>query len=277
MVSMKVKPVIACSGTIGISLELEAVLAVIAAKGFSSVDLLLVSGWAHVGLDTLAGSYAETIGFIGGLLAKYGLSIACANVKFSVPLEDRQLNAFGARQKEFDALLRFMQLFGVTHASIQPTLSSDEAYLQRTKAAVLEEVLRLQLLAEQESIVLSMEPHIHSAFCTHETLVPLLREHPRFQVTYDPSHLLYSGETLASTTYLMQHATLVHLRDACKQCLSVPYPQGELDVGFVAAGLSEFDYAGPVVLEVLSDHALHSDLAGLELLHAQTRKWFVEE
>lgn len=255
---------VACSGAVGTGLSLEQTFQAIQEMGFRYVDMLLVTGWAHVGLDALADAFSATVRQVERLLGKYDLEIACANAKYSVRLEDTGGEETRQRQRELDALLGFLREFGVAQASVQPTLCDDSEYLVRTYPAFVRELVRQQEYAGERGVQLSLEPHIRSSVCTNAALWRLLREYPRLRITYDPSHLLHNGETMESTGYLLPHTTLVHLRDARPGGLFVPCGQGNLDLPFVIEGLKRSGYDGPVVLEYLSegcDTALREDLA----------------
>ena len=255
---------IICSGSIATEVGLEDNLRIISELGFKEMDLLLVTGWAHVGLDELVADYAAVCGRIEGLLGKYGLSIAAVNAKYSVRLEDSGDEQRLQRQRELDAMLRFMKDFGTIRASIQPTLTNDTAYLEHTYKAFIEEAFRQQTYASEHGMLLSLEPHIRSSVCTNAALTKLLGVHPTFQITYDPSHLLYSGEDILSTGYLFPVSTMVHLRDARKGELFVLHGMGGLSLPFIISELKKIGYDGPVSLEYLSgkwDGEVYDDLA----------------
>ena len=254
---------IVCSGAIGISLSLEETFRAISELGFREMDLLLISGWAHIGLDELAANYSTCARRVAQLLGKFQLSVASVNAKYSVRLEDTGEDETRQRQLELDALLRFMADFGTDRAAVQPTLTDDSIYLQRTYSAFERELVRQQQYGAERGVALSLEPHIRSAVCTNAALRGLLQPHPGLRITYDPSHLLCSGEEMLSTGYLFSHTSMVHLRDARKGELFVPRGHGDLDLPFVIKGLKQAGYDGPIALEYLSDgrdSAIYEDL-----------------
>ncbi len=242
-----------CSGTIGTQMPLETVFQTVHALGFQEIDLLMVTGWAHLDLDQLVLHPKEITEWVAGLLHKYELKIGAVNAKYSVRLEDIEPDKVHQRQLEFDAMLRFMDHFGVTHVSVQPTLTDDTEYLARTYDAFLTEMVRQQKYAKEHGRLLSMETHINSAVCTKKAIAKVLRAYPDLQFTYDPSHLLYNGESMADTAVMFPNTTLVHLRDAKKDALFVPAGEGLLDVDFILENLKAKGYDGPIVLEYLSD------------------------
>ena len=250
------------SGTIATQSTLEENLAIISDLGFRELDLLLVTGWAHLGLDELADHYAAVCRRVDKLLHQHNLSIAAVNAKYSVRLED--VSAAQVRQRELDAMFRFMKDFDVRRVSIQPTLTHDVAYLDRTWDASIREAVRQQEYALEHGLLMSMEPHIMSSVCTNAALQRVLSLYPDFRWTCDPSHLLHSGEPMDTLGYLARQTAVAHLRDARKDHLFVPFGEGHLDVPFMIASLQAAGYDGPVVLEYLSDKpdpAIYADLA----------------
>lgn len=253
---------VVASGTVAIQSTLEENLAIISELGFRELDLLLVTGWAHLGLDELADQYAAVCQRVDKLLNQYNLSIAAVNAKYSVRLEDE--SGTQIRQRELDAMLHFMQDFGVRRVSIQPTLTHDVAYLDRTWDASIREAARQQEYAMKQSLLMSMEPHVMSSVCTNAALQRVLAIYPDFRWTCDPSHLLHSGEPMDSLGYLAQNTAVAHLRDARKDHLFVPFGEGNLDVPFMIRSLHDAGYDGPIVLEYLSDKpdsGIYADLA----------------
>ena len=250
------------SGTIAVQSTLEENLAIISDLGFRELDLLLVTGWAHLGLDELADHYAAVCRRIDKLLHQHDLSIAAVNAKYSVRLEDDSRAQI--RQRELDAMLQFMKDFGVRRVSIQPTLTHDVAYLDRTWDASIREAARQQEYAMNHGLLMSMEPHVMSSVCTNAAIRRVLGIYPDFRWTCDPSHLLHSGEAMDSLGYLAQNTAVAHLRDARKDHLFVPYGEGHLDVPFMIRSLHDAGYDGPIVLEYLSDKpdpGIYADLA----------------
>jgi sugar phosphate isomerase/epimerase len=244
---------LAGGGTLSVRVSLEENLRQLKAQGFDAADVLLVSGWAHIGTDELAADWAGVTGRIERALAESGMRIASFNTKLSVPFEDGSFAGTRRRSEEFSALLRLMEHFKVRRASIQPTLTTDADYLLRTRRACLDEYLRLQRLAQERDLLFSLEPHIMSCVCTADSVNRALDDAPDLRFTYDPSHLLHSGETLEAADRIASTTSLTHLRDAKKGALFVPYGQGKLDLAHAVGALRGAGYDGPIVAEYMAD------------------------
>lgn len=232
--------------------------------GYTEFDMLFISGWSHIGLDELADRYSELCRTIEKLLQRYNLQVASLNAKLSVPIEDEDSEVAKQREQELNAMIRFMQDFGINVASLQPTLTMDQEYLERTRGSLVRETLREQAYFKEQGIILCLEPHIMSSLCTTPFIRQVLEEHPEFRFVYDPSHLLHQGENIRDTAYLIRAAGMVHLRDASPGNIFVPYGSGRLDLAFVMHSLKETGYDGPISLEYLvsekRDEAVYADL-----------------
>ncbi|MCL2060871.1 MAG: sugar phosphate isomerase/epimerase [Oscillospiraceae bacterium] len=250
------------SGAVLIKATLEDNLRKIAELGYKEADILLISGWAHVGLDELADNYSSVARRIENALSATGIGVSSFNTKYSVPLEDG--NAAGQRQRELEALVRLMGDLGVERATIQPTLTGDIGYLEQAFAPTISESFRHQVYAGERGFQISLEPHVRSCICTNEAINRAWETYPDLCITADPSHLLHSGDPMESLGYLFEQATMVHLRDASPGKLFEFYQKGVLDLDFSIGMLKKAGYSGPIALEYLSDEPdseIYEDLA----------------
>jgi sugar phosphate isomerase/epimerase len=239
------------SGAVLIKATLEENLRRVAELGFDEVDLLLISGWAHVGLNELAADYPGVSRRIGDALSAAGVGVSSFNTKFSVRIEDA--DATRQRQDELDALLRLMGDMGVERATMQPTLTGDTEYLERAFAPTITESFRLQDYAAGRGFQLSLEPHVNSCVCTNAAIKKAWELCPGLCFTADPSHLLDCGDPMDTLGYLFEQTNMAHLRDASPGKLFVNFGEGNLDIKFAIDALKKAGYQGPVSLEYLCD------------------------
>ena len=250
------------SGGILIKATLEENLQCISGLGYKEADILLISGWAHIGLDVLAQDYKGTARRIESALSVAGVTASSFNTKFSVTLEDE--GAAQQRQSEMDALLRLMGDLGVDRATLQPTLTGDAEYLKQAFSPTIAEASRLQDYAGERGFMISLEPHVRSCICSNADIRRAWAINPKLSITADPSHLLYSGDPMDSLGYLYEQATMVHLRDASPGKLFELYQNGCLDIKYTIDTLKRAGYDGPIALEYLSDEANEDIYADLE-------------
>jgi len=264
---MKTGMRVVASGAVLIKASLEDNLKKAAELGFKEVDMLLITGWAHISLDELARDYTAVRRRIEKALSAAGVEASSLNTKFSVPLEAAGGGAPERRQGELEALVRLMGDLGADRAAIQPTLTDDAAYLEMAFAPTLAEAYRMQEYAGERGFMLSVEPHTRSCVCTNEAIARAWEAYPRLCFTADPSHLLFGGESMDSLGYLFEHATMVHLRDASPGVLFELYKKGCLDLNFSIDALKKAGYSGPLAIEYLCDEpdeAIYADLAAFK-------------
>ena len=117
------------SGCLAVQLPLEENCALMRELGFAEIDLLLVSGWAHVGTDEIVRDFSGVCRRVERALARAQLRLGAVNVKYSIPLE-AEGEAAAQRDREALAVMEFMCAFGVERISIQPTLTHDQEALR---------------------------------------------------------------------------------------------------------------------------------------------------
>lgn len=240
------------SGCMAVKLPLEENLLLQRQLGFRETDLLFVSGWAHVGTDELLRDYSGICRRVERALGQADMKAGAVNVKYSCPLEAKGDEA-EQRRREADAMMDFMAEFGVTRISIQPTLSMDPVVLESGFEPAVQETLLLRDRYARRGMKLSLEPHTMSSFCFGKVLSELKIRYPDFQITFDPSHLLCEGEEMPGILDLAADTAMVHLRDAAKGRLFVPYGEGALDLPACIGRLADAGYDGPIALEYIFD------------------------
>lgn len=236
------------SGCIAVELPLEESWQIIADLGFREVDMLMLGSWAEIGTENVLKDYAGVCGRVERILSRTGMRIGALNIRYSIPLEATG-EAAAQREKEADAVMRFMKEFGIDRVNVESTLSDDTAYLEAAHEGIIQEILRLKEKHNEKGFLMSMEAHTGSGFSTNRALKPLRERYPDYPVTYDPSHLMCDGEKLADTYWLIPGTQMVHLRDASAGHMILPYGEGDLDVRTCVKKLAESGYDGPIALE----------------------------
>lgn len=146
-----------------------------------------------------------------------------------------------------------MKTLGVNRLSIISAQTADKEYLRSVRDKEIQELNRLRLRAADQEIRLCLEPHILTSFCYVDAIREIVQQHPEFLITFDPSHFLHTGEKIQDIEFIAQHTDLVHLRDARKGKMFVPYGDGELNVSYCIEKLAEAGYSGPIAMEFMID------------------------
>jgi sugar phosphate isomerase/epimerase len=242
---------VACSTSIRSGASLEEALTAIASIGIPKVDLLTIDGWVHVHPSDLVRDFEGMVTQVDVLLKQYGVTPIALNTAVGPQLHDRSDEANERRSRETEALIRLMQHYNITLAAIQPR-NPDPL---RPYPDVLQDciaTLRQQTAAGAESgITFALELHINSPFETLAQAQMLLEELPELALVYDPSHFVMQGIDLSETTWLLQHAAHVHLRDADRDKMQVAFGTGAIDFDWLLGVLKDSGYAGDFSIEYL--------------------------
>ena len=262
---------IACSTSVGTNSSLQTTLARIASIGIPHVDLLVIDGWKHIDSQALATAFEQTVAPVDALLAHHNLKLIALNTGVSPQLHQRSATVNAQRQREIAAVLRLMQRFDITIAAIQPRQPDrDRPYAEVLADCVA--TLREQItLGREAGITFALELHVNSPFETLEQARLLLDQMPDIPLVYDPTHFVMQGISLRDTGWLMAHARHVHLRDAARDQMQVPFGTGEVDFDWLLGTLKDQGYAGHFSIEYLetADFDVMDSAARLyEVIHA---------
>ena len=244
-----------CSTSIRCGDTLESALSTIAGMGIKDVDVLGIGNWCHVLPADLVRDFEGTAGNASRLLEKYGLTMRSMNVGTNQQLWDRKPESNEMREKEIDALCRFMAMHGAKSAAIQP-LAND--YSGRSIKEVIDDcVLSLRQfidISARYGIKMGVELHVYSPFETLEQVAYLFEKMPDAKIVYDPSHFAKLGIPLQSLPPdWMDRAVHVHSRDSGKDMLQAHLGQGTVDFAWMVGELKKRGYAGHYSIEYLQD------------------------
>lgn len=252
---------IACSTSIRCNSSLENALSDIKRMGFHNIDLLAIDGWVHVHTRDLVRQYDRVVTDLDNLLGKYGLKPIALNTGVSAQLHHRSEVINSQRLEEVAALIRLMKHYGITLAAIQPR-NTDPSRLWEDVLKDCVATLRDQVGAGRTAgVIFALELHIHSPFETLAQARRLLEAMPEVPLVYDPSHFAMQGIDIKETTWLMKHASHVHLRDAAVGKMQVPYGQGLIDFDWLLSALKERGYLGGFSIEYLEPDQRDFDLS----------------
>jgi sugar phosphate isomerase/epimerase len=241
----------ACSTSVGTRSSLAETLSRIAGIGTTHVDLLAIDGWVHIHTQALADYFEKTVAPVDALLAQYNLRPLALNTGVSPQLHQRSEAINAQRQREIRAVTRLMQHLGVSLAAIQPRQPDRE----RPYADVLADcvaTLREQIsMGQAAGVTFALELHVNSPFETLEQARLLLDQMPDLPLVYDPTHFVMQGIDIRDTGWLMEHAAHVHLRDADRDQMQVPFGTGAVDFDWLLGTLKDRGYAGHFSIEYL--------------------------
>lgn len=121
-------------------------------------------------------------------------------------------------------------------------------------AAALREMLAA---AQQAGIPLSFEPHLDSVAPTPAAALRLLDAVPGLSLTLDWAEMACQNVPHEAITALLPQARHLHIRQAARGKLGVPFDKGTLDLGRVVQALADARYTGALTIEILAVAGRH--------------------
>ncbi len=242
---------IACSTSVGTNSSLAETLSSIASIAIPNVDLLVIDGWKHIHSQALADDFEATVAPVDALLAQNQLKPIALNSGVSPQLHQRSAEINAQRLREIAAVIRLMQHLDITIAAIQPRQPDrDRPYNDVLADCVA--TLREQIsMGREAGVTFALELHVNSPFETLEQARQLLDQMPDLPLVYDPTHFVMQGIDLRETGWLMEHAAHVHLRDADRDKMQVPFGTGAVDFDWLLGTLKDRGYNGHLSIEYL--------------------------
>jgi sugar phosphate isomerase/epimerase len=154
----------------------------------------------------------------------------------------------------FKALLPFARAVGAPGITVSPGLAPPggdvDAYAAAFERAA--EALREMLAAAHGAMLpLSIEPHLDSIAPTPAAALRLLDAVPTLGLTLDWAELVCQNIAHDAIAALLPRARHVHVRQAARGKLGVPFEKGAIDLARVTAALVSAGYTGTVAIELL--------------------------
>lgn len=262
---------ILCSTAVRSKSPLEEALREIAAVGLRQVDLLAFEGWAHVSPRLLAEEFERTYAQVRAGLEQHNVAVRALNAGVSVAAYDRSPAANAQRQRETEGLLRLARCLGAQVIAVQSGRPTPEHAWETISAASVASLREQSEAGKAAGIIVALELHIRSVFETLEQARWLFEALPDLAIAYDPSHFVMQGVDVRETAWLLERAQHVHLRDAARGQMQVPYGTGEVDFDWLFGALKERGYSGHIAIEYLENEEFDALDSALRLYEAASR------
>jgi sugar phosphate isomerase/epimerase len=256
---------IACSTSIRAGAPLEDALAHVAELGFRDVDILTIDGWTHVNTRDMADQWDATVERVDRLLQQHRLNPIATNSGVSPQLHHRNPELNAQRLKEIEALVRFMNRFGIGVAAIQPRNADPSRPWEDVLADCVATLQEQFAAGVRGGVQFALELHVRSPFETLEQARRLFEAMPEVKIVYDPTHAVSQGIPLRDTEWLMDRARHVHLRDAAPGKLQAGFGEGAVDFDWVLRTLKDRGYDGHFSIEYFSSREFDVDTSILKL------------
>src|SRR5262249_17680469 len=127
---------------------------------------------------------------------------------------------------------------------VNPGQGRTEALAQSAK-----NLNRLQPIAEEAGVTLTVEPHVHSYLESPKLALQLIEKVPGLKLTLDYAHFTCRGWRQEEIDVLAAHAAHMHMRQAKPGALQTKGHEGTINMDAQLATLKAAGYAGYLSLE----------------------------
>lgn len=227
-------------------LTLKEITGVLKALGINSVDLGLFynSALDKNRLLNDGKSYAEE-------LLKLDIDFANLYYLFGDGLAERNL-ASGKSLKEniadFKKLMPFLKAAKIPSIMLLPGVLNKAQNRQDALKETVTSLKELMPITQDNDIVLTIEPHVHSYLESPNLVLELIKQVP-VKLTLDYAHFVALGYRQEEIDDLLPYAAHIHLRQARSGALQAKLEQGTINFPAVLAGLKEQNYKGYLSIE----------------------------
>lgn len=247
---------IACATCLFSRSSLETALRGIREMGFQWIDLAMIDRWIHVNPTDLVRDFQGTLGHVDSLLRQYQLVPIVVNSGLSPLLHDRSEDAQSRRQAETEALIRFMNHYGIAVSAVQPRTPDPTRPRREVLADSAATMRDMMSMASGTGVTFALECHSGSIVETMAEVREMMQLVPELTYAYDPTHFVMKGERLEDTLPLLERASYVALRDAKLGHIQARYGEGVVDFDWILRRLKECGYQGDLSIEYLEEEGV---------------------
>lgn len=248
-------PKIACSTTVFSRRPLAEALDQIRALEFRHVDLLMMGGWAHLDPAAVALDPLRHARDVAALLEARRLHATALNTRLTHDTATADSVKLAANERELEALCQLAAECGVPVITLSPGRGDAGVDAETAIARLVANLKRFVEVARQRGVLLTIENHSNTLVERPELTLRVLDAVPGLRLTYDPSHLVMTGQSLDLVPRLVDRAFHVHLRDAVPGSYQAPLGEGRLDFARELATLRAWYKGETVAIEYLDNHS----------------------
>jgi sugar phosphate isomerase/epimerase len=174
---------------------------------------------------------------------------------FGATLTDRNLadpNHHSQNESDFKSVARFCKAAGIPTVFVLPGVCNPgqgRSDAMRESAKCLN---RLQAIAAEAGVQLTIEPHVHSFAESPQIVLDLLGLTPGLKLTLDYAHFVCLGWRQDEIDVLAPYAAHVHLRQARPGALQAKVHEGTINFEAQFASLRDAGFEGALALEYVN-------------------------
>lgn len=232
----------------------DVALDLIASLQFGGVDVGLFSEGSHVSPSEVLKNIRTAACRLCNGLRDRGLELADIYLTPGTEFETLAVNHPQAHVRSksrdlFQRILEFAIRCNAIHLTGLPGVSWSEESEEASLGRAAEELKYRVELAQKVGVVFSVEPHLRSIVQTPLTARRLLELCPGLTLTLDYSHFTCIGVLDSEIEPLVEYASHIHARCACKGRLQAPLKMNTINFVDMIRALSLRNYQGYVATE----------------------------
>ena len=222
------------------------------ACGAHGVDLMAIPSWGQLDPARLADDPDGWVRKIRAELQPRNLTVAALNATVPDPHLDLPAAGQQERRRQAEGLARVAAGLGAQVVSLYPGYHHEgpisRTALQTTCAEWAE-------IGRSHGVHLAPEIHWKTVAPDPAAALELCAQVPDLRLVLDPSHAIIAGIPLQEWLPLLPRVAHVHLRDATRTQLSVPWGTGQCKAREWLTALTAAGYRGHVTVEYLAGDA----------------------
>ncbi len=232
----------------------DGALDLIALLGFKGVDLGLFDGRSHLWPSKEFRSTARNARRLRRSLADRGLVAADVFLQMAPDFTPFAVNQPEARRRRkardwFQHTLEYALALGCHHVTTLPGVEFKGEPRATSLARAADELAWRVERSREAGLVFGVEAHVGSIVDTPEKALDLVRRVPGLTLTLDYTHFTRAGIPDKRVEPMVQHATHVHMRGACRGRLQCNFRQNTIDYPRMLAAMKRAGYRGWIGVE----------------------------
>ena len=234
-------------------LPYDAVLDLIAAMGFTGVDIGLFQNRSHL---QPSDQYTDVLGNAKALKAKLDarglvatdIFLQADNDFYAFPFNSSDPAKLAHARDLFAKTLAYAQAAGSPHVTILPGVVEDDGY-EASFARCAEGLKWCVAEAQKAGIILGTEAHVGSIASNPAQAERMVQAVPGLTLSLDYTHFVRMGMNDRDLDFLLQYAHHFHARGAAPGRLQTTMSESAIDYARVVKKMKEINYPGWVGVE----------------------------
>ena len=222
--------------------------------GAEAIDVSLFQDRSHLDPGVVLANPVEWAARVMSELRAHGVGISDVFGQAAAAAENNALNdpeeSVRRRASEFfNRILDFSAACGAHHLTLLPGVHFPQEGYDESLMRSAEELAWRVDAARKAGVTLGVEPHLGSVVSTPSLAARLLQMCPGLSLTLDYCHFACQGIPDEDVEPLVEHASHLHARGACRGKLQAAMKENVVDYPRVLRKMKQTGYTGFIALE----------------------------